>query len=179
MVQRLFIRIHALPSSSLHAPTPNGAGRQPEIAALLPDARLHHGAAPLALHCREGADAVLLPASVALRCTTIRPHQLCCPCCREAADAEQHASQLATSAASALQSARSSAALLTGRQGEVEPTDLEDLAASRLDAWLNEHPAAGSFQASGSLTSRGVYRAHSNAVHETRQNTSWPQHAQP
>ena len=73
--------------------------------------------------------------------------------CREAADAEQHASQLATSAASALQSARSVAALLTGRQGEVEPTDLEDLAASRLDAWLNEHSGADSFQASGSLAS--------------------------
>ena len=89
------------------------------------------------------------------------PTSSAAPCCRDAADAEQHAGQLATSAASALQSARSSAALLTGRQGEVEPTDLEDLAASRLDAWLNEHPGAGSFQASGSLDSRGVCCAHS------------------
>eukprot|EP00891_Asterochloris_glomerata_P000265 jgi/Astpho2/265/Aster-x0911 len=85
---------------------------------------------------------------------------------KDAADAEQQASQLATSAASALQSARSSAALLTGRQGEVEPTDLEELAASRLDAWLNEHPGADSFQASGSLTSRGLLQTDQTAVVE-------------
>lgn len=97
-------------------------------------------------------------------------------CCRDAADAEQQASQLATSAASALQSARSSAALLTGRQGEVEPTDLEELAASRLDAWLNEHPGADSFQASGSLTSRG---SDSSAVPRAMRNTSQPEHARP